>query len=287
MEHSFFVVAYLGGEGQNTLTYRAVGNSSTPANSINPDCHRQEEFFSADLELIRMSSQANTDPAAPPDSHIDYSDAISYWSSVPATVDGVLGGFGNSIVPRVDVIGSNGFIKNLKIKPQDSYSIYGLDVGAGVGRVTKDFLSKVCDKVDLLEPVKSFTDKAHEDLAELKEQEKIGEIYQIGMQDFTPSPKQYRIIWCQWCVGQLNDENLVKFLKRCIEGLQPNGVIIVKENITHTEDDFDETDSSVTRTDEKFRHLFKLAGLNIILTTLQRGMPKQLYPVRMYGLKPE
>jgi protein N-terminal methyltransferase len=53
----------------------------------------------------------------PPDSHINYSNAISYWESVPTTVDGVLGGFGNSVVPELDIIGSNSFVKRLNITP--------------------------------------------------------------------------------------------------------------------------------------------------------------------------
>jgi protein N-terminal methyltransferase len=49
---------------------------------------------------------------------------------------------------------------------------------------------------------------------------------------------------------------------------------------------YDETDSSVTRTDEKFRQIFKDAKLKIVATELQRGMPKGLYEVRSYALQP-
>lgn len=116
-----------------------------------------------------------------------------------------------------------------------------------IGRVTRDFLSKICDKVDLEEPVPSFVEAAHKELAELKEQGKVGEIFPVGMQDFTPEKGKYWVIWCQWCLGQLSDKALVAFLKRCVEGLQPGGTIVVKENNIMTEDDFDATDSSVTR----------------------------------------
>lgn len=86
-----------------------------------------------------------------------------------------------------------------------------------------------------------------------------------------------------------------------------NGVIVVKENITETkEDTYDEIDSSVTRfaslqhtgrlpdydltkrgsrTDNKFRALFKQAGLRIIRTEVQKGLPAQLYQVRSYALR--
>lgn len=116
-----------------------------------------------------------------------------------------------------------------------------------IGRVTRDFLAKVCDKVDLVEPVPSFVEAAHKELASLKDQGKVGEIYPVGMQDFTPEKGKYWLIWCQWCVGHLSDKALIEFFKRCVDGLQPGGTIIVKENNAMQGDDFDEVDSSVTR----------------------------------------
>jgi protein N-terminal methyltransferase len=222
-----------------------------------------------------------------PDSYINYDDAIEYWSGVPATINGVLGGFGETSLPSTDVKGSRAFLKKLDLQFAEGHVFYGLDIGAGIGRVTRDFLSKVCDKVDLVEPVEQFVEEAHKALAELKSAGKIVDIYQIGMQDFIPSQGKYTVIWCQWCLGHLGDKALVEFLQRCKKGLEENGVIVVKENNTMFEDDFDETDSSVTRTDDKFRALFKEAGLELLSTQLQHGLPKKLYPVRMYALKPE
>jgi len=90
-------------------------------------------------------------------------------------------------------------------------------------------------------------------------------------------------------------------------GIVPGGVIVVKENIAPDPDDiYDEADSSVTRydtlsfslepspswtdgadrTDPKLRTLFKQAGLKMVRTEVQRGLPKQLYQVRSYALKP-
>jgi hypothetical protein len=40
-----------------------------------------------------------------------YGNAAEYWSSVPATVDGVLGGFG--FISRTDIQGSLSFLKQL------------------------------------------------------------------------------------------------------------------------------------------------------------------------------
>ena len=52
-------------------------------------------------------------------------------------------------------------------------------------------------------------------------------------------------------------------------------------------DIYDEEDSSVTRSDDKLRKLFKAAGLKIVATEVQRGLPRELFPIRMYALKPE
>ncbi|AET38073.1 N-terminal protein methyltransferase Ecym_2334 [Eremothecium cymbalariae DBVPG len=225
-----------------------------------------------------------------PDSHIDYEHSIEYWSSIPATVDGVLGGYGpHTPVPTMDVHGSMHFLRKLKSRmvAPEQMPKYSADIGAGIGRVTKDFLSKVSDKVDLVEPVKPFLEKAHVELEGLKKEGKIGEIYEVGMQSWQPDANKYWLIWCQWCVGHLPDDELVSFFKRCIGGLQPNGTIIVKENNTTGEDDYDPLDSAVTRTDEKFKSLFARAGLKLIATELQKGLPEGLYPVKMYALKPQ
>ena len=59
---------------------------------------------------------------------------------------------------------------------------------------------------------------------------------------------KYDLIWNQWCLGHLTDAQLVEYLKKCGKAVRPGGWIIVKENIsTMEEDQFDETDSSVTR----------------------------------------
>lgn len=225
-----------------------------------------------------------------PDSQIDYEDAIDYWTAVPATVDGVLGGYGeDTVVPTMDVLGSNHFLRKLKSRMvlEPGYRKVGADIGAGIGRVTKNMLSRHCDVVDLVEPVKPFVEQMGTELQELKDQNKIGQIYAVGMQDWEPKEGKYWLIWCQWCVGHLPDEELVKFFERCKKALQPNGTIIVKENNTPTNnDDFDAEDSSVTRCDAKFKELFERSGLKLIATDRQKGLPKELYPVRMYALKP-
>lgn len=41
------------------------------------------------------------------------------------------------------------------------------------------------------------------------------------------------------------------------------------------------------RTDQKFQDIFKTAGLKLVKVETQRGFPKELFPVRIYALKPQ
>ena len=119
-------------------------------------------------------------PDKPADSHIDYNDAIDYWTQTPATVDGVLGGYGEeTIVPTMDVLGSNHFLRKLKsrmvLETPDARKV-AADVGAGIGRVTKTMLYKHCDVIDLVEPVKPFCEQMEVELKDLKAEGKIGTV---------------------------------------------------------------------------------------------------------------
>jgi protein N-terminal methyltransferase len=68
-----------------------------------------------------------------------YHKGVSYWESVEASVDGVLGGYGS--VNARDVADSNAFILEMFNEcPPGAGDLVALDCGAGVGRVTKNFL---------------------------------------------------------------------------------------------------------------------------------------------------
>ncbi|KAG9555492.1 hypothetical protein KCU79_g10779, partial [Aureobasidium melanogenum] len=128
-----------------------------------------------------------------------------------------------------------------------------------------------------------------DDFKQLREQGKIGTIYNVGLEAWEPE-HTYDIIWIQWCLGQCTDTQVNALFTRIQKHLSPGGWIVLKENLSNHqlgEDVYDETDSSVTRTDDKFRALFKEAGLKIVATELQRGFPKDLYPVRIYAAQPE
>lgn len=226
----------------------------------------------------------------PPDALINPATSIQYWNSISPDVNGMLGGFPQ--ISRIDLRGSSNFLAKVRrlvpSLPSTGPLNLGVDCGAGIGRVTEGFLSQACETVDVVEPVENFARVIRD--SSLRIDGKVGDVFVTGLENWTPA-KRYDLIWNQWCVGHLTDSQLVEYLIRCKGGVSEAGVIVVKENISTSddgEDIYDEVDSSVTRTDHKFRALFKEAGLNLIKTEEQSGFPKslRLFPVRFYALRP-
>ncbi|WFD43975.1 hypothetical protein MPSI1_002640 [Malassezia psittaci] len=123
----------------------------------------------------------------------DVAKGIEYWEGIPATVDGVLGGFGNGTLPRVDALGSRMFLLrvlpylsstpptafngsprewiDLRIKQRGGKGktvTRALDCGAGIGRVTEHSLLPLVDEVHLVEPVHKFLLEAKRNSCEWK-----------------------------------------------------------------------------------------------------------------------
>lgn len=280
--------------------------------SFLPNTSRQPEI-AATIIMDMESDPPFTAPHDPnrPDASINIDHSLTYWNSVSSDNNGMLGGYPQT--SRIDLQGSSNFLTKLRrgktlaskqpLPPLDRVA----DCGAGIGRITKGLLLPVAKRVDVVEPVKKFTDELVQSLGNgeyagdgenTEGKGQVGEVINLGLQDWIPEPGGYDVIWNQWCVGHLTDAQLVVYLRRCIAGLRqpkegeetPRAWIVVKENmsteIRHT-DIYDEEDSSVTRSDESFRKLFKQAGLKILATEQQKGMPKELFPVRMYALRPE
>ncbi|CAL1704703.1 unnamed protein product [Somion occarium] len=209
--------------------------------------------------------------------------------------------------------------------------IRAVDVGAGVGRVTSDVLLHLVHDVVLVEPVESFIGEAfrrgsasasENPLPDgqptrwkgIKEKTKSVTFIRGTLQTFDPSnpgkgthivgrvgyvspeddlDSKFDVIWCQWCLGHLNDQDLGAFFRRCRKALRDpeNSIIMVKENLcTDMEDGgpktiFDESDSSLTRSDMAWKKAFTDAGLELLDERLQRGFPEGLYDVKMYALR--
>lgn len=198
----------------------------------------------------------------------------------------MLGGLG--YINAVDVQGSQNFLRELKLK----HRRYALDCGAGIGRVSKNLLMPLFDKVDLVEQDATFAERAREycttDMGStLSYPNKLGEIYNIGLQEFTPSPQKYDVVWSQWVLGHLTDEDLLNFFNRIKSSLVEGGLFVMKENVTKSNNtDKDETDSSVTRPLKVYENFLKKAGYRIVKMTKQQNLPRGLYPVYMIASRP-
>lgn len=230
------------------------------------------------------------------DSHkkIDwYRNGVGYWQEVDASVDGVLGGYGH--VTDADIKGSEAFLNSLLSDPLinkgDKRSLVALDCGSGIGRVTKNLLIRYFNEVDLLEPVPHFLEAARQSLVlegvSGTDENRATNFYCVPLQEFTPYPGRYDVIWIQWCIGHLTDDDFISFFKNAKAGLKPGGFFIVKENIARNGFVIDKEDCSITRSDLYYKELFKRCGLHLYKAKDQREFPKELYPVKMYALTTE
>lgn len=210
-----------------------------------------------------------------------YTDAQAYWDKIPATVNGMLGGYANINAP--DIHGSDLFLRSIfKLKNPPKHG-KAADCGAGIGRITKHLLQKHFGKVDLVEQCQTFIDRARENF---KGSKKVDTFICQGLQHFTPDPDTYDVIWCQWVLGHLTDTDLEDFLRRMTTGLKPNGVIIIKENVTSTDEvELDELDSSVTRPEHLLLDIIERAELRVLKNTTQQNLPKGLYKVKIICLR--
>ncbi|KAL4797911.1 alpha-N-methyltransferase NTM1 [Aspergillus venezuelensis] len=247
-----------------------------------------------------IAYRKRTSSSPPPDSKIDPSFSLSYWTSFPATTSTMLGAFGDyPWYTRIDLRGSKTFVSKVRRMipgcPTTGKLKMGVDCGAGVGRVTEGLLRDICETIDAVEPVKKFADviisrKGKEE--ESRRPSSIGEVYIKGIESWIPAEgKRYDLIWAQFCANYVTDEQLVLYLQRCRDALNGTGFIVLKENVStdpRGRDMFDEEDSSVTRTDGKFRALMGRAGVAVLASEVQMGFPREfnLLPVRFYALRP-
>ncbi|TIB69110.1 hypothetical protein E3P77_00614 [Wallemia ichthyophaga] len=241
----------------------------------------------------------------------NFTKGVEYWNATEATYNGVLGGFGLGTLPRVDAQSSRMMILKLLPRLSQTKSIMSpnggdaqhikhtraLEAGAGVGRVSTDVLLYYSNHVELVEPTKKFTDVARERLS-VHDKVKEGSTWvvkEIGLQSWQPEGV-YDLIWSQWCIPHLSDEELVTYLNKAKKALRryesndkyfgQDGLVVVKENICSDSDYtlFDDEDSSITRSHQAYLDIFDKAGMSIVYQEVQVGFPKELYPVRVYAL---
>ncbi|KAL5731533.1 protein N-terminal methyltransferase [Ranunculus cassubicifolius] len=221
-----------------------------------------------------------------------YNKGVGYWQGIEASVDGVLGGYGH--VDEVDIKGSEAFLKSFlnerfELNPNNGgRKLVALDCGSGIGRVSKNLLVRYFNEVDLVEPVSHFLEAARTNLSSEhgagSDGHKAVNFYCVPLQEFTPTEGRYDVIWVQWCIGHLADDDFVAFFNRAKAGLKPNGLFVLKENLAKSGFVLDKDDKSITRSDLYFKELFKRCGLHLYTSQDQRGFPQELFAVKMYAL---
>ena len=147
-----------------------------------------------------------------------------HWASLEPNLLSVLGGFEDSQLPDVKCSCEllNGLILSKQLNP-----ISCLDCAAGIGRVSEYVLLNYFQEIDLFERNKSFVEKCK---IKFSGNNKIKNIYESSLENFE-FKKKYDLIWIQWCLENLEDDDLKPFLKKCHDNLNDNGIIIVKENL--------------------------------------------------------
>lgn len=211
-----------------------------------------------------------------------YSKSRDYWTQVPSTVDGMLGGYGS--LTQADLCSSAQFLAKL-CNLGGLGTELALDCGAGIGRVSQGLLLNVFEKVEMLDTCQEHLDNAREFMGD-KMFARVSAQHCCGLQEFEPSPNTfYDLVWIQWVIIYLSDSDFINLLARLKRSLKKDGYIVIKDNVTKAGCELDADDSSVTRSDLQLKQIFKKAGLELLEETYQKGFPRELFKVKYYALR--
>ena len=221
-----------------------------------------------------------------------YKKREDHWASQEPTIKSVLGGFENSHLPDVKCSCEllNGLILSKQLTPGNA-----LDCGAGIGRVTEYVLSNFFKEIDLVEKDKKFIEKCK---VKFSGNNKIKNIYSSPLESFK-FEKKYDLIWIQWCLENLEDEDLEPFINKCYNHLNEDGIIIVKENLYNLEEKendkgekegevneftYSDLDFSKQRPDAFYINFFLKNKFKIKLHFLNPNWPEDMMPLCIYVL---
>ncbi len=207
-----------------------------------------------------------------------YQNIKNRWQNSEATINGVLGGFAE--LNQDDINDSIEFLEDLLNQGFVS-GFTALDSCAGIGRVTHFVLQKYFSEIDLFDQEQKFINQAKINFIN---NSKISEIKQCSIQDFEFT-KKYDLIWLQWNLENLEDDDLIRFLKKCKNNLNENGLIIVKENICPDQNDYIFGKDYKIRSKKALRNFFEICNLKIVKESQAEKWPQDLFQVANFALK--
>ncbi|XP_034635898.1 alpha N-terminal protein methyltransferase 1B [Trachemys scripta elegans] len=210
-----------------------------------------------------------------------YARAKHFYREVPATEEGMMGDYIE--LSSTDIESSREFLRKFIGGPGKAGTECALDCGSGIGRVTKHVLLPVFKSVELVDMMENFLAEAQNYLQGKKDRVKM--YYCYSLQEFTPAPQKYDVIWIQWVSGYLTDKDLLEFLIRCQNGLKDNGIVILKDNVAREGCIMDPLDSSVIRDLSILQSLVEKSGFTILQQERQEGFPEQCVPVWMLAMQ--
>jgi protein N-terminal methyltransferase len=207
-----------------------------------------------------------------------YEKTKEYWESCDSTIANMLGG--NPEINPIDIKASKELITNL-IKTNKLHPGRVIDCGAGIGRITDTVLKYYFNEIDLVEMNKKFVDYSIDYFSEV---EKVKNCYCSALQFFN-FEKTYDCIWVQWCLENLEDEELDIFLTNCYKNLENKGLMIIKENITSRGTFDSNKDFSKIRSDKLFKNFFEKNGFKIFKHFHHPNWPKDFMKVSVFVLR--
>ena len=163
-----------------------------------------------------------------------------------------------------------------------------IDAGAGVGRITKYVLLKRFDSVLLIEADPGWSKQSRKYLGRKRSEKCTFECKRLEKLSTTYVETQADLVWIQWTLQYLTDQDAVQILKNLAARLVQNtGVLVVKENrpyggARHDRFQMDTPEYSgrydITRTDNHHRLLFQRAGLWV--DRAEEGVETNTYALR-------
>eukprot|EP00826_Nyctotherus_ovalis_P050516 TRINITY_DN6192_c0_g2_i1.p1 TRINITY_DN6192_c0_g2~~TRINITY_DN6192_c0_g2_i1.p1 ORF type:complete len:210 (+),score=44.93 TRINITY_DN6192_c0_g2_i1:186-815(+) len=136
-----------------------------------------------------------------------YTGSNNYWNNVSQDDAGMLQGWER--VTAADIECSSNFLQSY-IKTNKILPAKAIDCGGGIGRVSRELLTKFFSKVDIVDQASNLIQAAKTNV----KSERMRNFYVSGLQDFE-FPDKYNCIWVQWVLMHMPDEDAVKLLKKC------------------------------------------------------------------------